>query len=30
LIGLGNVGENAVDHADEHAVLQRVTSCGSY
>ena len=29
LIGLGNVGENAVDHADEHAVLQRVTSCGS-
>lgn len=25
LIGLGNVGENAVDHADEHAVLERVT-----
>lgn len=25
LIGLGNVGEDAVDHADEHAVLERVT-----
>jgi hypothetical protein len=26
LIGLGNIGEDAVDHADEHAVLKRVTS----
>jgi hypothetical protein len=25
LIGLGNVGEDAVDHADEHTVLERVT-----
>jgi hypothetical protein len=25
LIGLGNVGEDAVDHADEHAVLEGVT-----
>lgn len=25
LIGLGNIGENAVDHADEHAVLEGVT-----
>lgn len=25
LIGLGNVGEDTVDHADEHAVLERVT-----
>jgi hypothetical protein len=25
LIGLGNVGEDAVDHAHEHAVLERVT-----
>lgn len=25
LIGLSNVGENAVDHAHEHAVLERVT-----
>jgi len=25
LVGLGNIGEDAVDHADEHAVLERVT-----
>ena len=25
LIGLGNIGEDAVDHADEHAVLEGVT-----
>ena len=25
LIGLGNIGEDAIDHADEHAVLQWVT-----
>jgi len=25
LIGLGNIGEDAVDHADEHTVLERVT-----
>lgn len=25
LVGLGNVGEDAVDHADEHAVLEGVT-----
>lgn len=25
LIGLGNVGEDAVDHADEHPVFERVT-----
>ena len=25
LIGLRNIGEDAVDHADEHAVLERVT-----
>jgi predicted xylose isomerase-like sugar epimerase len=24
LVGLGDVGEDAVDHADEHAVLVRV------
>ena len=26
LIGLGNIGENAIDHADEHAVAERLTS----
>ena len=26
LIGLGNIGKDTVDHTDEHAVLQRVTS----
>lgn len=25
LVRLGNIGEDAVDHADEHAVLERVT-----
>lgn len=25
LIGLSNIGEDAVDHADQHAVLERVT-----
>lgn len=25
LVGLGNIGKDAVDHADEHAVLERVT-----